>query len=91
MIRRPPRSTLFPYTTLFRSNPGSNFARLQIPAGIAVNRISLTDISGKSLNVDVTEETTGNYVISTAVLPAGLYFIRIQSEEETATLRWLKE
>src|SRR3712207_8536534 len=24
MIRRPPRSTLFPYTTLFRSNPGSN-------------------------------------------------------------------
>src|SRR3712207_7520847 len=23
MIRRPPRSTLFPYTTLFRSNPPS--------------------------------------------------------------------
>src|SRR2546422_9646161 len=23
MIRRPPRSTLFPYTTLFRSRPGS--------------------------------------------------------------------
>src|SRR5256885_9827272 len=22
MLRRPPRSTLFPYTTLFRSNPG---------------------------------------------------------------------
>src|SRR2546422_7250836 len=31
MIRRPPRSTLFPYTTLFRSNdnahPGGNHAR----------------------------------------------------------------
>src|SRR2546422_7601266 len=24
MIRRPPRSTLFPYTTLFRSNPAAN-------------------------------------------------------------------
>src|SRR3712207_8675749 len=24
MIRRPPRSTLFPYTTLFRSQPGAN-------------------------------------------------------------------
>src|SRR3712207_9415847 len=24
MIRRPPRSTLFPYTTLFRSNAGSS-------------------------------------------------------------------
>src|SRR5258707_3424181 len=25
MIRRPPRSTLFPYTTLFRSSRGCNF------------------------------------------------------------------
>src|SRR2546430_8418600 len=27
MIRRPPRSTLFPYTTLFRSSPGSSASR----------------------------------------------------------------
>src|SRR3712207_8222428 len=27
MIRRPPRSTLFPYTTLFRSTPGSRERR----------------------------------------------------------------
>src|SRR3712207_7459570 len=27
MIRRPPRSTLFPYTTLFRSGPFQPFAR----------------------------------------------------------------
>src|SRR2546427_9628915 len=26
MIRRPPRSTLFPYTTLFRSGPGRSHA-----------------------------------------------------------------
>src|SRR2546426_8242695 len=29
MIRRPPRSTLFPYTTLFRSSP---LARTDVPA-----------------------------------------------------------
>src|SRR5438105_10117111 len=28
MIRRPPRSTLFPYTTLFRSRPGQRGRRL---------------------------------------------------------------
>src|SRR2546430_11804180 len=28
MIRRPPRSTLFPYTTLFRSLLGSRWARV---------------------------------------------------------------
>src|SRR3712207_7889401 len=31
MIRRPPRSTLFPYTTLFRSAPGS---RVERPGGV---------------------------------------------------------
>src|SRR2546425_7224492 len=29
MIRRPPRSTLFPYTTLFRSNRQLSLAKLQ--------------------------------------------------------------
>src|SRR2546429_5574703 len=29
MIRRPPRSTLFPYTTLFRSPPGRDDPALQ--------------------------------------------------------------
>src|SRR2546422_3366239 len=29
MIRRPPRSTLFPYTTLFRSAPGARRLGLQ--------------------------------------------------------------
>src|SRR5258707_15510476 len=31
MIRRPPRSTLFPYTTLFRSLPGDQHDQLAIP------------------------------------------------------------
>src|SRR5256885_6859802 len=34
MIRRPPRSTLFPYTTLFRSSTAS-FAAPMVVAGIA--------------------------------------------------------
>src|SRR3989440_13077559 len=29
MIRRPPRSTLFPYTTLFRSVPGLDFGGVE--------------------------------------------------------------
>src|SRR2546426_8984800 len=32
MIRRPPRSTLFPYTTLFRSDAGSDLAGLRTRA-----------------------------------------------------------
>src|SRR6266536_3979258 len=33
MIRRPPRSTLFPYTTLFRSSPGRPQRRSRSPRG----------------------------------------------------------
>src|SRR3712207_8572218 len=40
MIRRPPRSTLFPYTTLFRSNTAT------IYISIASNFNSYKDISG---------------------------------------------
>src|SRR2546430_3135183 len=32
MIRRPPRSTLFPYTTLFRSQLGGGFHRYSVDA-----------------------------------------------------------
>src|SRR3712207_9487142 len=35
MIRRPPRSTLFPYTTLFRSQPGLAAARVRELANLA--------------------------------------------------------
>src|SRR5687768_17827797 len=48
MIRRPPRSTLFPYTTLFRSNWPAGYAALHPPYAL-FKRFSIlranTDIS----------------------------------------------
>src|SRR3712207_6963765 len=42
MIRRPPRSTLFPYTTLFRSDEGTGQVRsiLGTPLAQALERMS---------------------------------------------------
>src|SRR3989449_8178114 len=40
MIRRPPRSTLFPYTTLFRSPKGSSY--IASIGSIAIARASAT-------------------------------------------------
>src|SRR5260221_8786209 len=40
MIRRPPRSTLFPYTTLFRSHPG-----VVVPDAAADRRLGLLHAS----------------------------------------------
>src|SRR5256885_2539224 len=50
MIRRPPRSTLFPYTTLFRSQlAGSSSGGLVISGGLQRRRGGLTKGAGGTL------------------------------------------
>src|SRR5256885_2839898 len=49
MIRRPPRSTLFPYTTLFRSDPERVHARIQIAPHSAARRLRETLALGRRL------------------------------------------
>src|SRR3712207_9096319 len=46
MIRRPPRSTLFPYTTLFRSQAGALVVRPdeRLPAGDVIQRVVLLHV-----------------------------------------------
>src|SRR3712207_7594103 len=70
MIRRPPRSTLFPYTTLFRSDPGGRdpvlgYERLQeaflarfpnYDRGITVP--ALVDVPTKQVVTNRSEEHT---------------------------------
>src|SRR3712207_7138316 len=51
MIRRPPRSTLFPYTTLFRSVSAINLKRILPdvpPSGFCSILYSQTDVPGLS-------------------------------------------
>src|SRR5258705_4920565 len=48
MIRRPPRSTLFPYTTLFRSE----VSRLLREAGVAPERLELEITEGTIMAED---------------------------------------
>src|SRR5256885_16184287 len=42
MIRRPPRSTLFPYTTLFRSARGENVARVSYATSLMKQGVLLS-------------------------------------------------
>src|SRR3989442_7090141 len=76
MIRRPPRSTLFPYTTLFRSRPGRPGNWVSIGEGISpkewkVLRTSALPVEG--------------YVLATwpiAGLPEGsVYTIRLEAQD----------
>src|SRR2546422_6161303 len=50
MIRRPPRSTLFPYTTLFRSTPAKKVA-------LALTHLIRTQFPGDTLRVVLFHDT----------------------------------
>src|SRR6266498_6116096 len=52
MIRRPPRSTLFPYTTLFRSRPGGVPLRLLRELGIQMKPLRLAELVDLLQGVD---------------------------------------
>src|SRR2546429_9105745 len=51
MIRRPPRSTLFPYTTLFRSDPraSTDLARTDLPLTLTLSRKGRGEMAAKRL------------------------------------------
>src|SRR3712207_8728401 len=51
MIRRPPRSTLFPYTTLFRSVPAARVLLHDDLDDRGVQRVRLVDRRGAALDV----------------------------------------
>src|SRR2546430_4404389 len=53
MIRRPPRSTLFPYTTLFRSLENTGLDDLGHIKRIVVDKDNTTLIGGKGKQADI--------------------------------------
>src|SRR2546427_4604182 len=62
MIRRPPRSTLFPYTTLFRSPVGEAFANIMPDAHAAVLGVLYELSPADWEHVELTEGVRiGNY------------------------------
>src|SRR3712207_7373728 len=81
MIRRPPRSTLFPYTTLFRSRRGARraaVAGLGAGAGVAGAREGGRGCAG---------ERGGDLGLPVPVLPAVLRDHLPRSEEHTSELQ----
>src|SRR3712207_7848179 len=77
MIRRPPRSTLFPYTTLFRSRPKRGFASPW--AGACPTRVRRTDGSCRGRQ---------EKIACPLPVPAGSHHLTSQrSEEHTSELQ----
>src|SRR3712207_7197344 len=87
MIRRPPRSTLFPYTTLFRSEAGDVVViRNEGPSGGPGMREMLqvtAALVGEGLGDSVALLTDGRFSGATHGFMAG----HVRSEEHTSELQ----
>src|SRR5256885_8654420 len=59
MIRRPPRSTLFPYTTLFRSNFGLRELAAPVKAGIRAAGANPMEFNSIAISDGITMGTEG--------------------------------
>src|SRR5258705_9993094 len=97
MIRRPPRSTLFPYTTLFRSNDTTLKART---TDISIDGCFLdtlnpspkgTDIRVKISHGDSTFEALGVVVLVVANLGMGIAFANVDDYQNARLQKWISE
>src|SRR2546428_2381830 len=84
MIRRPPRSTLFPYTTLFRSQFGMRRTRGSASLPTAVD-IPISPSRGRMLYSALDGKTAGQLGALQTV--AGLCEAVSRSEEHTSELQ----
>src|SRR3712207_7286402 len=86
MIRRPPRSTLFPYTTLFRSLWGRKRGRVggkDPTRGKGTKLMALADGSGLPLAVCAASASPHEVTLVGATLAASF----LRSEEHTSELQ----
>src|SRR5256885_14563448 len=93
MIRRPPRSTLFPYTTLFRSAPLPDMVR-QFDDGHAIGQMLIVQPNYTFHIVDAADDggvRAINNVRDAAMWINGGYFVFrreiFRSEEHTSELQ----
>src|SRR3989454_6049281 len=87
MIRRPPRSTLFPYTTLFRSYAGNAAIGVGIQIFIVVIVFVISVFSGMGVLVARFAGANERDKVNRTVYQAFLAAVALRSEEHTSELQ----
>src|SRR3712207_8683078 len=80
MVRRPPRSTLFPYTTLYRSKPVG--IALWVICEIAIAACDLAEVIGTAIALNLLFGISLPWGIAITALD-----VMIRSEEHTSELQ----
>src|SRR3712207_7929199 len=83
MIRRPPRSTLFPYTTLFRSNMKENMKNIGLSFEKAIIPFAvISRVPGKTYSLENMKQ-----IVNHCLENYDAQFVFFRSEEHTSELQ----
>src|SRR2546429_5967085 len=85
MIRRPPRSTLFPYTTLFRSSTFGGRHSIRTTCGCCICNSAESSIVTMRSRLEIKLDSTFSKVVLPAPVPPETMMLR--SEEHTSELQ----
>src|SRR3712207_7744907 len=85
MIRRPPRSTLFPYTTLFRSRVGEHGAASSMK--LAMNLLMAAQMASLAEAVTLAQAAGVASDVALDVIASSGYASPMRSEEHTSELQ----
>src|SRR3712207_7662920 len=94
MIRRPPRSTLFPYTTLFRSVRQRIVRRVRVLAPQCGPIRGVADAHGDISRLDASEERAARSEEHTSELQSRQYLVcrlLLEKKKKTYTIKKTKE
>src|SRR2546425_4482393 len=83
MIRRPPRSTLFPYTTLFRSLAAVAPVEGAVLLGEALDRLAPVQLDGDDLGAEARSEEHTSELQSLAYLVCRLLLEKKKKKHKT--------
>src|SRR3989449_10916069 len=93
MIRRPPRSTLFPYTTLFRSlalAPGTRFrprpAGRELWSGVLLGALVAVGFIAQTAGLVITTPSRSAFIVAVSSVLAPVIALSLLGERP----RWLK-
>ncbi|MEX0998089.1 MAG: DUF1028 domain-containing protein [Flavobacteriaceae bacterium] len=72
-------------------NPATNFINITLASGIVIDKLTVYNLEGKSINYALSETSASKLVIDTEPFLAGMYFLSIETAQGNVTFKFLKK
>jgi len=72
-------------------NPATHFINIIPASGIVIDKLTVYDMQGKSMNYELSESSSSKLVLYTESFTTGIYFLSIETAQGNAIFKFLKK